>query len=128
MSADVGSSPWTVVYDGQCRVCIRSVSLLDDWDRHGRFERVAFQSAGVPERFPDIAPEEFRAAVQLIGPRGERFEGADAVEKILQLIPRTRPLAWLFRVPLVRPLARRVYRIIARNRGLFACDDHCGIA
>ena len=127
MTADAGSAPWTVVYDGQCRVCIRSVNLLRDWDRYGRFQLVAYQSAGVPERFPDIAPEEFEASVQLIGPRGERLQGPDAVEKILQLTPRTRPLAWLFRIPLVRPIARRAYHLFARHRGVFACDDHCAI-
>lgn len=127
MTVDAGSAPWTIVYDGQCRVCIRSVNILRDWDRYARFELVAYQSEGVMDRFPDITPQEFDASVQLIGPDGGRWEGAEAVEKILSLLPRTRPLAWLFRIPLVRPIARRAYHLFARNRGIFSCGDHCPI-
>ena len=121
------AAPWTVVYDGECQVCIRSVNLLRDWDRHGRFEMVAYQSEGVPERFPEISQREFEESVQLIGPDRERWEGAAAVEKILELVPRGRPLRWLFRIPFARPIARRVYRLFARNRDRFGCGDHCPV-
>lgn len=124
---DAGKAPWTVVYDGECSVCIRSVNALRDHDRHARFELVAYQSEGVMERFPDIPEAEFREAVQLIGPNGRRWAGADAVEKIFQLVPAARPLAWIFRIPLLRPLARRAYRLFARNRSRFGCGDHCPI-
>lgn len=127
MTHDAGDAPWSVIYDGECRVCIRSVNLLRDHDRYGQFEMVAYQSPGVADRYPGITPEEFEASVQLIGPEGGRWEGADAVEKIFSLIPRTRVLAWLFRIPLVRPIARRAYRLFARNRALFGCGDHCPI-
>ncbi len=123
----VGAPPWTVVYDGQCTVCTRSVNLIRDRDRDGRFELVAYQSDGVPERFPEISRREFEESVQLIGPEGGRWEGAAAIEKILELLPRTRPLAWLFRLPLARPVARWAYRLFARNRGRFGCGDHCPV-
>lgn len=127
MTGEPGDAPWTVVYDGECRVCIRSVNLLRDHDRYGRFELVAYQSQGVMDRFPDITPAAFEASVQLIGPDGRRWEGADAVAKIFSLTPRTRILAWLFRIPLVRPIARRAYRLFARHRARFGCSDHCPI-
>lgn len=126
-SADAGSAPWTLVYDGECRVCIRTVNVLRDRDRDGLFEMVAFQSAGVPERFPDITRAEFEESVQLIGPDGGRWEGADAIEQIFTLVPRARPLAWLFRIPLARPIARWAYRLFARNRHKLGCGDHCPI-
>jgi predicted DCC family thiol-disulfide oxidoreductase YuxK len=121
-------APYTVVYDGQCDVCIRMVNRLRDWDRDARFEMVAYQSDGVMGRFPDISEREFRESVQLIGAEGVRWEGADAVEKILELVPRARPLAWLFRIPLARPIARRAYRTFSRNRSRFGCSDHCPVA
>lgn len=118
---------WTVVYDGECRVCIRSVNLLRDRDRHARFELVAYQAEGVQDRFPSITREEFEASVQLIGPDGGRWEGADAVAKILELIPRGRPFSWLFRIPIIRPVARYAYRLFARHRRFFGCGDHCPV-
>lgn len=126
MSASAGGT-WTVVYDGECRICTRSVNILRDWDRHARFELLAYQGTGVQQRFDTITADEFESSVQLIGPDGGRWEGADAVEKILELVPRTRLFAWLFRIPLVRPIARYAYRFIARHRRFFGCGDHCPV-
>ena len=120
-------APWVLVYDGECAVCIRTVNALRDRDRDGRFEMVAYQGRGVTERFPAISDAEFRASVQLIGPEGRRWQGADAIEQIFTLVPGARPLAWLFRIPLARPIARRLYRLFARNRHRFGCGDHCPI-
>lgn len=125
--AEAGSAPWTVVYDGECTVCTRTVNTLRDWDRDALFELVAYQTEGVPERFPSITRQQFEEAVQLVGPDGGRWEGAAAVEKIFELVPRLNPLAWLFRLPLARPIARRAYRLFSRHRGRFGCGDHCPI-
>jgi predicted DCC family thiol-disulfide oxidoreductase YuxK len=118
-------APWTVVYDGECALCVRSIEWVRDRDREGRFELVAYQSGGVMDRFPEIPPSDFETSVQLVGPDRRRWEGAAAVEKILELIPRTRPVSRLFRIPLVRPIARVIYRAFARNRDRFGCGDHC---
>lgn len=126
-SADAGSAPWTLVYDGECRVCIRTVNALRDRDREGLFELIPYQSTGVPDRFPEISEPEFQESVQLIGPEGGRWHGADAIEKIFNLLPNARPLAWLFRIPLARPIARLLYRLFARNRHMFGCGDHCPV-
>lgn len=124
---DSGAAPWTLVYDGECRVCTRMVNVLRDRDRDGLFEMVAYQARGVPERFPDISGAEFRESVQLIGPDGRRWQGAAAIEQIFTLVPRARPLAWLFRIPFARPIARLAYRLFARNRHKLGCGDHCPI-
>ena len=120
-----GAAPYVVVYDGECGVCTRMVNVIRDRDRDGRFELVPHQAPGVMARFPAIPRADFEAAVQLIGPEGERWDGAGAVERILELLPRARLLAWLFRLPLARPMARRVYRWFARHRHRFGCGDHC---
>lgn len=122
-----GGGTWTVIYDGECRICTRSVNTLRDWDRDARFELLAYQATGVQERFDTISFREFESSVQLVGPDGDRWEGAGAVEKILELVPRTRPFAWLFRIPLIRPIARAVYRFVARHRRFFGCGDHCPV-
>lgn len=118
--SSTGPDRHVVVYDGECGLCRRSVELLRSWDRHGRLELLPFQAADVMDRFPEVEAAEFRAAVQLIAPDGRRWSGADAIEKVLALTPRGRPIAWLFELPFARPIARRVYRWVARNRGKLA--------
>lgn len=109
---------YTVVYDGECGVCRRSVELLRRWDTEGRLRLLPFQSPGVMARYPAISEREFREAVQVVAPDGRHWSGADAVERALERTPKGRRVAWLFKLPLARPIARRVYRWVARNRSL----------
>ncbi len=110
---------WTVVFDGECGICRRSVERLRSWDTEGRLRMVPFQGPGVMDRYPQIEEAEFREAVQVIAPDGRYWSGADAVEQALRQAGRRR-LAGLFTLPLARPIARRVYRWVARNRPLLA--------
>lgn len=106
---------FTVVYDGECGLCRRSVERLRAWDTDGRLRLVPFQAPGVMDRYPEIPEIEFRKAVQVIAPDGRHWAGADAVEQALRRAGKRR-LARLFDLPLARPIARRIYRWVARNR------------
>jgi predicted DCC family thiol-disulfide oxidoreductase YuxK len=117
--------PYTVVYDGACNVCQRIVRRLNEWDRRGTFETIPSQAPGVHARFPWIPIQAYRESVQLIGPGGETWQGAAAIEKILDLLPKGRFVSWIFRIPFVRPLADRFYRWFARNRYKLGCGEHC---
>src|SRR5216110_1251400 len=92
----------TLIYDGECGFCRKCVDLVLRRDR----ERVA--TFGIP--LPALA-----AAMHLVLPDGRVFAGADAAPEILRLL-RQRWLAAIFLVPGVRPVARRVYAWIARQR------------
>lgn len=117
--------PYTVVYDGNCKVCGRLVKVLRAWDRRDELEIVPSQAPGVMARFPWIPAKAYAEALQLIGPGGETWSGALAVEQILLVLPKGRLIAWLFRIPYVRAIADRFYRWFARNRYRLGCGSHC---
>ncbi|HVT42961.1 MAG TPA: DUF393 domain-containing protein [Thermoanaerobaculia bacterium] len=117
--------PYTVVYDGLCRICTRSVRLLRRWDRGNILEIVPSQTPGVQARFPWIPPSAYREALQLIGPRGATWQGAEAAEQLIRILPRGRWIAWIFRIPGVSSIADLIYRWIARNRYALGCGEHC---
>lgn len=117
--------PWVIVYDGNCKVCGRIVRRLQAWDDKSVLEIVPSQRPGVRARFPWLTPRHFAESVQLVGPGGVTFQGAAAVERILDLLPKGWLLTWLFSIPFVRPLAERFYRWFARNRYHLGCGDHC---
>lgn len=117
--------PYTIIYDGTCDVCARSMELLRTWDRGDLLEIVASQEPGVRERFPGIPEAAYDESWQVIGPEGTRWQGAAALEEVLRILPRGRWFSWIFRLPLVRRLAERLYRGFARNRHRFGCGDHC---
>ncbi len=119
--------PYTLVYDGDCRFCVRSADLVATWDRGGTVEIVPFQRGGVRERFPWIPESAFREAMQLVGPGNETRSGAAAAERLVRILPGGRPLGCVFALPFARPLADRVYRLVARNRYRLGCGAHCAV-
>ena len=117
--------PYTVVFDGNCNVCGRAVRLLRSWDRERILEIIPSQTPGVQARFPWIPARAYMESVQVIGPGGHTWQGAAALEKLLDVLPKGWLFGWIFRIPFVRPLAERFYRWFARNRYKLGCGDHC---
>lgn len=119
--------PYAVVYDGHCKVCGRLVRLLRGWDRRATLEILPSQNDCVRLRFPWIPERAFLESVQLIGPDGRTWQGAAAIEQIIDLMPKGKLITWIFSIPFVRPLAERLYRWFARNRYKLGCGDHCQV-
>lgn len=116
---------YTLVYDGDYRVCNRFVDALRGWDRRQEIEIVPSQAAGVMARFPWIPAAAFGESMQLVESDGTTWQGAAAIEHLLDVLPRGRWIAWIFKVPFVRVLAEKFYRWFARNRYRMGCGAHC---
>jgi predicted DCC family thiol-disulfide oxidoreductase YuxK len=116
---------YTIVYDGACKVCQGLVRRLVKWDRHHVFEIVPSQGAGVHTRFPWIPERAFAQSVQLIRRDGRTWQGAAALEAIIDQLPKGKLITWVFSIPFVRPLAEKFYRWFARNRYRLGCGEHC---
>ena len=117
--------PYTVVFDGHCKVCGRLVRLLRWWDRRKQLEILPSQTPGVQARFPWIPARAYLESVQVIGPGGRTWQGAAAIERLLHVLPKGRLFSWVFKLPFVRALAERFYRWFARNRYKLGCGKHC---
>lgn len=119
-------SAYTVVYDGDCRVCGRLARMLARWDSASCFQIVPSQQPGVRARFPWIPDRAYAESLQLIrSGDGRTWQGAAAVEQLLTVLPRGRWISWIFRIPFVRVIADRLYRWFARNRYHLGCGEHC---
>jgi len=117
---------YTVVYDGACRICQGLVRRLGAWDKRGMLEIVPSQGPGVHARFPWIPARAFAQSVQLIRRSdGRTWQGAAAIEAIIDQLPKGKLVTWVFSIPFVRPLAERFYRWFARNRYRLGCGEHC---
>jgi predicted DCC family thiol-disulfide oxidoreductase YuxK len=116
---------YTVVFDGDCRVCTRLANVLRGWDRDRQLEVVSSQQPGVMARFPWIPPRAYTDALQLVAADGTTWQGAAAIEQLLTVLPRGRLLSWVFKIPFVRTFADRFYRWFARNRYRLGCGAHC---
>lgn len=118
--------PYTVIYDGFCNVCKKLVAMLTKWDRHGELEIIPSQTRGLGARFPWIPERAYLESVQLVDHRtGNTWQGAAALEHIIDALPKGRLITWIFSIPLVRPLAEKFYRWFAKNRYHLGCGEHC---
>jgi predicted DCC family thiol-disulfide oxidoreductase YuxK len=88
-------------------------------------EIVPSQAPGVHARFPWIPARAYSQSVQLIRRDGRTWQGAAAIEQIIDQLPKGRLVTWVFSIPFVRPLAERFYRWFARNRYRLGCGEHC---
>jgi predicted DCC family thiol-disulfide oxidoreductase YuxK len=119
---------YTVIYDGDCKVCGRMVKWLRKWDRNQELDIVPSQKPGVRERFPWIPARSYVESVQLVRTSdGKTWQAAAALEELTRVLPKGRLISWLFKIPLVRPIADWFYRWFARNRYRFGCGDHCAV-
>ncbi|HZF73090.1 MAG TPA: DUF393 domain-containing protein [Gemmatimonadaceae bacterium] len=119
---------YTVIYDGDCKVCGRMVKLLRKWDRNRQLEIIPSQKPGVRERFPWIPARAYVESLQVVRTRdGKTWQSAAALEELTNALPRGRLISWLFKIPLMRPLVDRLYRWFARNRYKFGCGEHCAV-
>lgn len=122
---DPTGRPYTVVFDGTCTVCGKLVKLLRTWDRNSMLEILPSQNGCVRSRFPWIPDRAYLESVQLIGPGGQTWQGAAAIERVIDLMPKGKLITWVFSIPFVRPLAEKFYRWFARNRYKLGCGQHC---
>lgn len=114
-----GSAPCTLVYDGHCQLCVTAKTQLEQRTA-GRSEtpvrmvpydgeeaRRLLGSAYRPGR-PDVA--------FLIDSTGTITTGLDAFLPLLPAMRGGAVLARFFRLPLIRPMARLLYRMVAKHR------------
>ena len=108
-------------YDGDCRLCRRTVDVLRRLDRSGRIVCLPFGHPAVAHALPDVPRSELEQAMVLVTREGTRHRGADAVPRILALLPILSPLRFLFSLPGAPAAARRLYGWIAGHRHELGC-------
>jgi predicted DCC family thiol-disulfide oxidoreductase YuxK len=107
----------TVLFDGGCPLCRRSVRVLQAIDS---FHKLRFADATDAQSRERIAPGLTEAAVlvemYVVDGRGRRYAGYDGYLQLARVVP----LMWPFRLvgglPGIRQLGHAIYRRIAAKR------------
>jgi predicted DCC family thiol-disulfide oxidoreductase YuxK len=91
----------TLVFDGDCGVCTRSVRWIKRFDRKRRITAVPYQMPGVPTS-AGLAVEEYERAAWAVTPEGRRYRGAGAVNLAVAVALGTNLPYAFYRLPLVK--------------------------
>ena len=111
----------TLVFDGACGFCTRSVRLLEALDRDRRVRAVPFQKGGVPASV-GLTLEECHQSVWAVTPDGGRYRAAEAVNAAVAAALGSAVPLFLYSLPGLGQLQDRVYSLVASNRGLLPGD------
>ena len=111
----------TLVFDGACGFCTRSVRLLKALDRNGRVTAVPFQKTGTPASV-GLTLEECKASVWAIAPDGGYYRGAEAVNALVAAALGTAVPLLLYYLPGIRQLQDFFYSLVATNRSRLPGD------
>ena len=111
----------TLVFDGTCGFCMRSVRLLEALDRNRRVTALPYQKSGVPGSV-GLTVEECEATAWAIVPSGGRYSGAGAVNAaVAAALGTTLPL-FVYSLPGIRQLQDLLYHLVATNRSRLPGD------
>ena len=109
-----------VVYDGDCNFCKLWIRRWQQITGEAVDYRPS-QEAGLVAQFPEIPPEYYACAVQLIEPDGSVLSGAEAVFRALANNPRWQwPLRTYKATPALAKITEGAYGFVAGHRTFFS--------
>ncbi len=121
---------WTLVYDGYCPLCIRTMTQLDALDgaRRLRYVDLERDSAQACALMPGVSLESMREEMAVVTPEGRVLRGFFAFRKVSQRLPVLWVLVPLMFAPGAEWVGTRVYAWVAANRARRLCDgDTCAV-
>ena len=107
----------TVLFDGGCPMCRRTVRTLHRLDWLGALQFADATNAERRERFaPGLTEADVLVEMYVIDTAGRRYGGYDGFLRLARVIPLMWPFLAAGGLPGIRQLGHAVYRRIAANR------------
>ncbi len=107
----------TVIFDGDCLLCRRSVHWLRDRHKHIAVDTVAAADPAAVAGYGRVPG--YGDNMVVVGDDGRIWVGPpDAYLVVMWAVRGTRMLSYLLSLPLLKPAAAAVFRFVAGNRHL----------
>jgi len=110
-------TPLTVFYDGNCPVCRREIGhyrRLEREDSPIRWYNVHTNPKALAKYA--LSLEESLALFHVYDGQGQKYTGVSGFDELWQRLPYFNRIAFILRVPILRPLLDRLYAIFAKRR------------
>jgi len=108
---------FTVLFDGGCPLCRRTVRALRGIDWLSRLQFVDGTDAAARERIaPGLTEAELLVEMYVVDARGRRYAGYEGYLQLALAMPLLWPFALVGRVPGIRQIGTAVYRVVAASR------------
>ena len=121
----------TVLYDGDCPMCVFQMKALSWLDWRGALALVPLTDPRALKLAPQLTREDLLEAIHCVTPEGCVYRGARAIRFVGMRLPLLVPVALFLWLPGVIWLAEIIYRWVSRHRLLFSrffgCKDACAL-
>lgn len=115
-----------IIYDGNCRFCLNSLTQLKIMDLFDVLKPVDFQKLEDPRVLhPSLSKEAAPSQIHLIEPDGKLYGGFAAFRRLCFSLPMLYPLIPLVYLPGMGIVGPKVYQWVAKNRYLFHANVTC---
>ena len=121
---------WTLIYDGFCPLCTRTMVLIDAVDVTEQLSYIDFERdwALVALRAPSLEVDAARQAIHVVAPDGTVYRGYYGFKRLARQLPVLWPASLLLAIPGMDLLGVRVYDEVARRRGRTVCTpETCAV-
>ena len=120
---------WTLVYDGFCPLCTRTMVIVDALDITEQLGYIDFERdwGAVVARAPSVTIESAREAIHLVSPCGDVYRGYYGFKQLARRLPLMWPAVVVLAIPGMDWLGVRVYDEIASRRGRRCTAETCGV-
>ena len=102
--------PIDVFYDGHCPVCVMEVGWYGRVDRDGTIRWIDIMTLGDGELPVGKSRDDLLRRFHVRDEGGDWHVGVDAFARIWQALPGLHHIAFVFRLPVIRPVAELAYR------------------
>jgi predicted DCC family thiol-disulfide oxidoreductase YuxK len=118
--------PLEIFFDGQCLLCVRSMTVLRyfDWLNCVAFSDLETHGGRLTRTHRDISLEDCRREIHLVLPDGSVRKGFFAFRELAWYVPAWWPLLTVCYLPLASVIAPRLYRLVASRR---TRPETCGV-
>ncbi len=107
---------YSVIYDGHCNLCVNMVRSLETLDGGLRFQYIPMQDGVALARY-GLTPADGQAGMIVLNQAdpSQRWQGSEAAEAIVQLLPLADSLVKGYRASWLKPLGDQIY-VYVRDR------------
>ena len=115
---------WTLVYDGHCPLCIRTMTQLDALDgaRRLRYVDLEREWARAEKLVPGVSRDAMRGEVAVVTPEGRVLRGFFAFREVSKRVPALWPLVPLMFAPRAAWTGARTYAWVTAHRSRRVCE------
>ena len=108
---------YSIIYDGHCNLCVNLVRSLEALDGGLRFQYIPLQDGVALARY-GLTPADGQAGMIVLNQAdpSQRWQGSEAAEVIVQILPLADSLVKGYRGSWLKPLGDQIYAYVRDHR------------